>query len=161
MHLNRIMPELQEIIILNCGYDKEKCLLGKCTSWHLDGAHYLYGVCRFLSVLFKQQHGGSIHVDVELLLDTRGLAMIYVPKPHKVPICERRELQAEQHNRGFCFLPTNSNMYTRAATISQQNRLRCCWFIEPGAKACYNVKLHSPPIPIQELKWESCNFFLN
>lgn len=80
-------------------------------SRHLNSAHYLYSVCRFLSVLFKQQHGGSVHVDAELLLDTCSFTMIYVPKPHEIPICKCRELQAEQHNKGVY-------VYTRAATVN-------------------------------------------
>lgn len=71
------------------------------TQSNLVSAHYLYGVCRFLSVLFKQQHGRSVHVDAELLLDTRRLTLIYVPKPHKVPICKCRDLQTDQHNKVF------------------------------------------------------------
>lgn len=65
----------------------------RSTDWHSDGAQYLDGVRRFLGVLFKQQHGGRIHVDAELLLDARGLTLIHVPEAHEIPIRECSELQ--------------------------------------------------------------------
>lgn len=126
--------------------------------------HYLYGVRGFLGVLFKQQHGGSVHVDAELLLDARGLAMIYVPKSHKVPICKCRELQQqEHHNRGFfspahkqvMCIPGLQQLVDKTGDPDYENSFAWSFtgdssYLGPQAiQTGYSVKLHSRLTPQQ------------
>ncbi len=61
---------------------------------------HLYNISRFVWVLFEQEHGGSICVDVKLLHDFGGLsqAHVHIAKPYIVFIGKRGELRTREYN---------------------------------------------------------------
>lgn len=80
---------------------------------------HLYYVCRLVSILFEDQHGRSIGVDVELFLQIGRLwqALVYVSKLQVILVGKGCELQG--HNK-VCVSDAVTVGVTQSTFIAQK-----------------------------------------